>query len=169
MFVTTSFSFQSPHRAYGHSDPDTGFVMSMDWQCFNLLIELTVIPTYIRHDERLCMFCMFQSPHRAYGHSDDLKIDDRTRLISFQSPHRAYGHSDVLYKTVSAILLSSFNLLIELTVIPTWTHVRWLVAAIESFNLLIELTVIPTSLILPACLSNFNCFNLLIELTVIPT
>ncbi len=64
--------FQSPHRAYGHSDP--------------------VAPG------NMLFHFKFQSPHRAYGHSDfGIDTFGVAHRVQFQSPHRAYGHSDVYF------------------------------------------------------------------------
>ncbi len=118
---------------------------------------------------RVLLCVLFQSPHRAYGHSDPLEeIEQDGGHAEFQSPHRAYGHSDCALPATSAGRLISFNLLIELTVIPTTkentsyteTHkfqsphrayghsdiakAERASRASASFNLLIELTVIPT-------------------------
>ncbi len=64
--------------------------------------------------------------------------------------------------------LGCFNLLIELTVIPTPRNPPVRGGVCVCFNLLIELTVIPTEL--QDCIeAGYTSFNLLIELTVIPT
>ncbi len=65
----TGVAFQSPHRAYGHSDPETDRSSRAILPSFNLLIELTVIPTSIPGIHQNTQG-LFQSPHRAYGHSD---------------------------------------------------------------------------------------------------
>ncbi len=45
MHVNLTSEFQSPHRAYGHSDQVNWVEELLTSPSFNLLIELTVIPT----------------------------------------------------------------------------------------------------------------------------